>query len=136
MGIKFKYILCAYSCLYIEHDWSGYTYKMEEYVAKKVLDVVITSTWGAIAFLGAWIIRLTMVSNKTSVSVATILEAIKNLSKEVSEVKKDMTVIRNDMDTVLKCTEDQKGMWNATENERKRLAKELTENKIKLIRLQ
>ena len=47
-----------------------------------------------------------------------------------------MTVIRNDMDTVLKCTEDQKGMWNATENERKRLAKELTENKIKLIRLQ
>ena len=109
---------------------------MEEYVAKKVLDVVITSTWGAIAFITAWIIRLTVGANKTSVSVATILEAIKNLSKEVSEVKKDMTVIRNDMDTVLKCTEDQKGMWNATENERKRLAKELTENKIKLIRLQ
>ena len=109
---------------------------MEEHVAKKVFDVIITSTWGAIAFLWAWILRLTMVSNKMSVSVATILVEIKNLSNEVAEMKKDSTVIRNDMDTVKKCTEDQKGMWNATENERKRLAKELTENKIKLIRLQ
>ena len=109
---------------------------MEEHVAKKVFDVVITSTWGAIAFLCAWIIRLTVGANKSNVSVATILEAIKNLSKEIAEMKKDSTIIRNDMDTVKKCTADQKEMWVATENERKRIAKELTESKEKWLKLQ
>ena len=109
---------------------------MAENIEKNYFDAIISSMLGAIAFLYAWVIRNTTRANKTSISVATILEAVKNLSRENSEMKKDLTVIRNDMNTVLKCTEDQKGMWNATENERKRLAKELTENKIKFIKLQ
>ena len=109
---------------------------MAEGVEKNFFDAIISSILGSIAFLYAWVIRNTTRANKTSVSVATILEAVKNLSRENGEMKKDLTTIRNDMDTVKKCTADQKEMYVATENERKRLAKELTENKIKLIRLQ
>ena len=109
---------------------------MAEGVEKNVFDVIMSSILASMAFLYAWITRLTVGANKTSISVATILEAIKNLSKEVAEMKKDSTIIRNDIDTVKKCTADQKEMYVATENERKRLAKELTESRIKFIKLQ
>ena len=50
---------------------------MAENVEKNVFDAVISSMLGAIAFLYAWVIRNTTRANKTSVSVATILEAVK-----------------------------------------------------------
>ena len=81
---------------------------MEEVVNRNVFDVIISSILAAMGFLYAWIIRNTMRSNKTSISIATMIEANKNQSKDINDIKNNIQGMRSDLDTMYKAIAKEK----------------------------
>ena len=81
---------------------------MEEVVNRNVFDVIMASYAGATAFLYAWIIRLTGISNKSREELSTIKEAIKNQSKDINDIKNNIQGMRSDLDTMYKAIAKEK----------------------------
>ena len=81
---------------------------MEEVVNRNVFDVIISSILGSIAFITAWVIRNTVRANNTSVSIATMIEANKNQSKDINDIKNNIQGMRSDLDTMYKAIAKEK----------------------------
>ena len=81
---------------------------MEEVVNRNVFDVIVASISGALGFLYAWVIRNTMRANKMSESVATMIEANKNQSKDINDIKNNIQGMRSDLDTMYKAIAKEK----------------------------